>query len=92
MSRPISLQEHTFVQFLYLAKRENLGLILRTNDAERAATKFRAVKAKLEDPALDDLQIVPWGHPEGDLVIVNRFVELDDKMIDELRINGVTEI
>lgn len=92
MSRPISLQEHTFVQFIYLAKRENLGLILRTNDPQRAAQKFRQVREKLSDPALDDLQFVPWGHPEGDLVIVNRFVELTPGLIDELKLEGVTEI
>lgn len=74
MSRPLSIDEHTFINYLYAARQQPIGIILRTNDVRRLESKLRSAKQSAGDPALQELQIIPWGHPDGDLIIVNRHI------------------
>ena len=62
---------------LYAAKMEPIGLLLRTSDVRLARQKLYAARRAAEDPQLDDLQFraSPWPE-EGDLIIVNRHIEL----------------
>lgn len=57
-------------ELLYLALVEPIGLLLRTNDRERARQALYRARQTLGDPALTRLQLRVSPLADGDLVIV----------------------
>jgi hypothetical protein len=60
-----------FTTLLYAALAEPIGLLLATNDRERARQRLYTARRNAADPALDCLQIRMSPFEDGDLVIVH---------------------
>jgi hypothetical protein len=59
---------------LYLAAAEPVGLIIRTSDVAATRSGLYKTRAKLNDPALADLQFRLSPFVDGDIVICKRRV------------------
>lgn len=73
MNTPGTTLEHLQL-ILQAALAEPIGLVLRTNDRERARQRLYAARVKLADPAFATLQIRISPFTDGDLVICKETV------------------
>jgi len=64
-------------EIMYRALAEPIGLLIRTDDPERA--KSQLYSARVGEPALARLQVRPSPLPDGDLIIVK-----NDKPLEPL--------
>lgn len=66
-----------FLMLLLQAVQEPIGLLVATNDPERARQKFYASRRAAKMPELDGLQIRMSPFPDGQLVLVNSRIKLE---------------
>lgn len=64
--------ETQYKALLYQALGSPMGLVLRSNDPERARQTLYSARREAQDPELDVLQIRMKATPDGDLVLVKR--------------------
>lgn len=55
------------VEFWYLALAEPIGLLLEVNDPQRAKQALYQARARVQDPALAELQVRSWSPSEAHL-------------------------
>jgi len=66
-----------FLMLLLEAVQEPIGLLISTNDFERARQKFYAVRREAKMPELDGLQIRMSPFSGGELILVNSKIKLE---------------
>jgi hypothetical protein len=66
-----------FLMLLLEAVQEPIGILVATNDFERARQKFYAVRREAKIEALDQLQIRMSPFSGGELIIVNSKIKLE---------------
>lgn len=66
-----------FLMLLLQAVQEPIGLLIATNDFERARQKFYAVRREANMPELDGLQIRMSPFSGGELILVNSRIKLE---------------
>lgn len=69
------------LHLLLLAKASQIGLVLRTNDPRRAMASLRASMRlpEAQGAGLEDLQIRLSPLPEGDIIVVNRHIRIQEE-------------
>lgn len=73
----MSKKKDEFLMLLLQAVQEPIGLLVATNDFERARQKFYAVRREAKMPELEGLQIRVSPFPEGQLLLVNTRIKLE---------------
>ena len=65
-----------FLMLLLEAVQEPIGILVATNDFERARQKFYSVRREAKMPELDQLQIRMSPFSGGELIIINSRIKL----------------